>query len=182
MTNIIVVFPKPEEARGIKSILVKNGFSVTAVCTTGAQAMSQVDNMSSGIVVCGYRLVDMIYSDLQSYLPEGFEMLLIASSHILSERSYGDIISLAMPLKVHNLLETVSMMVENMERRKRKRRAQPRERNPEEQKIILEAKHLLMERNNMTEEEAHRYIQKSSMDSGTNLLETSQMVLTMFRS
>ncbi len=175
MTNIIVVFPKPEEARGIKSILVKNGFSVTAVCTTGAQAMS-------GIVVCGYRLVDMIYSDLQSYLPEGFEMLLIASSRILSERSYGDIISLAMPLKVHNLLETVSMMVENMERRKRKRRAQPRERNPEEQKMILEAKHLLMERNNMTEEEAHRYIQKSSMDSGTNLLETSQMVLTMFRS
>lgn len=86
MTNIIVVFPKPEEARGIKSILVKNGFSVTAVCTTGAQAMSQVDNMSGGIVVCGYRLVDMIYSDLQSYLPEGFEMLLIASSRILSDR------------------------------------------------------------------------------------------------
>ena len=43
MTNIIVVFPKPEEARGIKGLLVKNGFSVTAVCTTGAQAMSQVD-------------------------------------------------------------------------------------------------------------------------------------------
>ena len=94
----------------------------------------------------------------------------------------GMSISLAMPLKVHDLLETVSMMVETMERRKRKRRTQPRERNPEEQKIILEAKHLLMERNNMTEEEAHRYIQKSSMDSGTNLLETSQMVLTMFRS
>lgn len=182
MTNIIVVFPKPEEARGIKGLLVKNGFSVTAVCTTGAQAMSQVDNLPGGIVICGYRLVDMIYSDLQSYLPEEFEMLLIASGRVLSERSCGDIISLAMPLKVHDLLETVSMMVETMERRKRKRRAQPRERNPEEQKMILEAKHLLMERNNMTEEEAHRYIQKCSMDSGTNLLETSQMVLTMYRS
>lgn len=79
MTNIIVVFPKPEEARGIKGLLVKNGFSVTAVCTTGAQAMSQVDNLPGGIVICGYRLVDMIYSDLQSYLPEEFEMLLIAS-------------------------------------------------------------------------------------------------------
>ena len=31
----------------------------------------------------------------------------------------------------------------------------------------------------MTEEEAHRYLQKASMDSGTNMLETAQMVLTI---
>ena len=31
----------------------------------------------------------------------------------------------------------------------------------------------------MMEEEAHRYIQKCSMDSGTNLVETAQMVLAM---
>ena len=34
-------------------------------------------------------------------------------------------------------------------------------------------------KNHMTEEEAHRYIQKCSMDSGTNLVETAQMVLTL---
>ena len=33
--------------------------------------------------------------------------------------------------------------------------------------------------NHMTEEEAHRYLQKTSMDSGTNLVETAQMVLSM---
>ena len=36
-----------------------------------------------------------------------------------------------------------------------------------------------MRRNHMTEEEAHRYIQKCSMDSGTNLIETAQMVLSI---
>ncbi len=46
--------------------------------------------------------------------------------------------------------------------------------------LIKEAKELLMFRNNMTEEEAYRYIQKCSMDSGTNMVETAQMVLTMF--
>ena len=30
-----------------------------------------------------------------------------------------------------------------------------------------------MERNQMTEEEAHHYIQKISMDSGTNMVETA---------
>ena len=37
-----------------------------------------------------------------------------------------------------------------------------------------------MEKNGCTEEEAHRYLQKQSMDSGTNLVETAYMVLDMF--
>lgn len=41
MTNIIVVFPKIENAKSIRNVLVRNGFSVTAACTTGAQALSQ---------------------------------------------------------------------------------------------------------------------------------------------
>ena len=38
-----------------------------------------------------------------------------------------------------------------------------------------------MSRNHMTEEQAHKYIQKCSMDSGTNLVETAQMVLAMIK-
>ena len=112
MTNIIVVLPKLEEAKGVKSILVRSGFQVTGICTTGTQAISQMDGLNDGIVICSYKLADMIYTELHEDLPEGFEMLLMA-------------------------------------------------------------------RNHMTEEEAHRYLQKTSMDSGTNLVETAQMVLSM---
>ena len=66
-----------------------------------------------------------------------------------------------------------------MQRRRRKRREAAKQRNPEEKALINKAKALLMDRNHMTEEEAHRYLQKSSMDSGTNMLETAQMVLTI---
>lgn len=55
----------------------------------------------------------------------------------------------------------------------------PPQRSDAGRKDILEAKQLLMERNHMTEEEAHRYLQKTSMDSGTNLVETAQMLLTL---
>ena len=70
-------------------------------------------------------------------------------------------------------------MVQAQERIRRRRRSRPKERSREEQDIITEAKTLLMERNNMTESEAHRYIQKCSMDSGTNLVETAQMVISL---
>ena len=44
-----------------------------------------------------------------------------------------------------------------------------------------QAKKLLMDRNAMTEPEAFRYIQKTSMDTGRSLVESAQMVLTLLR-
>lgn len=181
MTSIIVALPKEEDAKGIKNLLVRNGFPVAAVCTTGSQAISQADHLGGGIVICGYKLSDMIYSQLRECLPAGFEMLLIASRHILVECADNDIVCLAMPLKVYDMVNTVDMMVQAAERQKKRRRERPKERNEEESALILEAKKVLMGRNHMTEEEAHRYIQKCSMDSCTNMVETAQMVLSMMK-
>ena len=82
MTNIIVVLPKLEEAKGVKNILVRSGFQVTGICTTGTQAISQADGLNDGIVICSYKLADMIYTELHEDLPEGFEMLLMASQNL----------------------------------------------------------------------------------------------------
>lgn len=181
MTNIIVALPKLEDAKGIKNVLVRNGFRVTGICTTGAQAVSQADGLHDGILICSYKLADMVYSELHEYLPAGFEMLLMASQHLINECYGNDIVCLSMPLKVNDLISTVGMMTGEIERRRRKNRLKPRVRSAGEEASIQEAKELLMARNHMTEEEAHRYLQKSSMDSGTNLVETAQMVLSMMK-
>ena len=90
-------------------------------------------------------------------------------------------VGLGMPLKVHELISTVGMMSQNLVRRKKKLREKPRQRNEEEAATIAKAKELLMGRNNMTEEEAHRYLQKHSMDNSTSMVETAQMVLSMMQ-
>lgn len=181
MTNIIVVLPKLEDAKGIKNILVRNGIQVTGVCTTGAQAISQADGLNDGIIVCSYKLADMVYSELQECLPIGFEMLLMASNRLLSECQGSGIVCLSMPLKVNDLVSTVDMMCEGIERRRRKAKLKPKVRSVEEEAAIRDAKELLMGRNHLTEAEAHKYLQKCSMDSGTNLVETAQMVLSMMK-
>ena len=79
MTGIIVALPGMDDARNIKNLLVRSGYPVTAVCTSGAQALAQTDCLNDGIVVCGYKLTDMLYSQLYESLPPGFEMLLMAS-------------------------------------------------------------------------------------------------------
>ena len=179
MTNIIVVLPKLEDAKKIKNLLVRSGFQVTGVCTTGAQAISQADGLHDGVVISSYKLVDMMYDELQECLPNGFELLLMASQSVINECYGNDIVCLSMPFKVNDLVNTLNMMAENIIRRRRRRKLQPRVRSADEDAIIMHAKELLMARNHMDEGEAHRYLQKCSMDSGTNLVETAQMVLSM---
>lgn len=181
MINIIVALKKLEDAKGIRNLLMKNGFQVDSVCTTGSQVLSRTDDLNDGIVICSYRMSDMMYSELHACLPKGFEMLLLASANTLQDCDCRDIMSLSMPLKVHDLINTVNMMAQAIERRKRRNRQRPKERSAEEEGLIKEAKELLMNRNHMTEEEAHRYLQKCSMDSGTSLVEEARMVLLMMR-
>ena len=179
MLSIIIAFPKIEDANNIKSLLVRNSYEVHAVCTTGAQAISIANELDEGIVISGYRLPDMLYREMNGYLPKGFEMLLIASAAKLSECVEGNVVSLSMPIKVQDLLNTLQLMTYNYMRRKKREKNRPKQRSEEERDIITKAKLLLMERNNMSEDEAHRYIQKTSMDSGTNMVEMAEMILSM---
>ena len=177
---IIVAFPKVENAKSIKNILVKYGYQVNAVCTTGARALQHADALGEGLVVCAGRLQDMMFSQLREYLPPSFQMLVVASPNQWEEGTKEGVICLSMPLKVHELVSTLEMMSHAFVRRRRKT-SRPPQRNEEDRQMIKKAKEVLMARNNMTEEEAHRYMQKSSMDSGTGMAETAQMILSMMQ-
>ena len=180
MFSIIVGFPKIQDANSIKNVISRNGFTVSEGCTTGAQVVTLANNLDEGIVVCGYRFSDMHYSELNNYLPKGFEMLLVASPEKLEFCQDNNIVCLPMPIKTHDLMNTIQMMSYRYQRRKKKDKDRPKQRTEEEKALIRKAKLILMDRNNMTEEEAHRYLQKNSMDSGTNLVEMAEMVLKMY--
>jgi len=180
--SIIVGFPRLEDANGLRNVISRNGFNVSEACTTGAQVVALAHDLDEGIVVCGYRFADMHFSELNNYLPKGFELLLVASPEKLEYCQDNNIVCLPMPIKTHDLLDTLQMMAYRYQKRKKKDRDKPKERTEEEKALIQKAKLVLMDRNNMTEEEAHRYLQKSSMDSGTSLLEMSEMIIRMLKS
>ena len=181
MTKIIVAFSKPGDAKNIKNILMRSGFQVVAVCTSGGQVLTCMEDLNGGIIVSGYRFEDMLYRDILEYMPKEFEMLLVASPNRFGGMMPQGIVCLPMPIKVQVLVDTLEEMCESQTSRKKKRKKQPVQRSEEETKLILEAKELLIERNRMAELEAHRYLQKCSMDSGTNMVETAQMVISLIR-
>lgn len=179
MVSIIVAFPKNEDAKGIRSLLVRNGFNVQGAANNGASVVNIANSLDSGIVVCGYKFADMVYHEVAHYLPQEFKMLLVASKQVLDQCQGEDIMGLSMPLKAYELLQTLAMMVDNMEAARRRKKRRPPHRSEEEIEILEQAKRVLTERNNLTEEEAHRYIQKNSMDTGRTMVETAQMLLSL---
>lgn len=179
MTGIIVAFYKQEDAISIKNILVRNGYKVSSVCTTGANVLAAADDYNDGIVVCGYKITDMLYYQLRESLPGEFEMLVVASPARLEGEQYDGVVNVAMPLKVYDLVNTVEMLNNTIMRRRKKRKEKPRTRSSEDMRKLKDAKDILMSRNNMSEEEAHRYMQKISMDSGVNMVETAEMILNL---
>jgi len=180
VANIIVAFPRLDDAKNVKNILVRSGFSVAAVCTTGAQALAYADVLSEGIIVSAYKLADVPWFEINGDLPQGFEMLILASKHRLAECAGSGVMTLSMPFVISDFLDTVQMMIVAANRKKRRDKNKPRMRTDEDRQIITFAKELLMERNGFTEDEAHKFIQKCSMDSGTNMVESARMVASMF--
>lgn len=178
MGSIIVAMPKMETAKKISEMLKSRGMQAIEICTTGSGILSRVHQLDSGIVICARKFTDMYCREIADSLPEYFEMLILTSKEGLA-LCPPDIVTITMPVHSSDLLSTIEMMLMQLERKIRKARKKPGMRSSEEQACIDKAKKLLMERNNMTEPEAFRYIQKCSMDSSTNIVETAQMILLL---
>ncbi len=177
--NIILVFPKQETAKNLKQVLRRANYTVDASVSTVAQALQAASECDSGIIVCNYKLIDGMAIDIYDSVGDRFRLLMIGPKDYVEARAIPDVFSLSTPLHVSEFLETMEVMSYAYARWRKKMRAKPKVRSEKEQKTIDRAKALLMERNGLTEPEAHRYIQKSSMDNGTGVVETAFMILAL---
>ena len=182
MVSIIVAFKKQTDAANIRNLLTRFGYNVVGVCTSGGAVLNLIDQMidSDGIIVCGCRLSDMDCFNLYKYMPEYYEMVIMGSQAALEQVEYIDALKIALPMKAQAFMNNIGLLETTMMRRRKKRREMPKSRSGEERILIDSAKSLLMEAKKYTEEEAHRYLQKTSMSNGTSMVETAQMVLELF--
>ncbi len=178
MVSIVVAFAKLENGRRIRNALLRKGIEVTTVCTKGGQVIRNIADNPDSIVISGFRFSDMHYWELREYLPKDCKMLVITSHENGAEIWEEDVDVMIMPLKMQQLVAYVEECQEDIRRRRQKRRIPVR--SAQDQNMINEAKRLLQLHNNLTEEEAHSYLQKRSMDSGLNLVETSRMIIDSY--
>lgn len=181
MGSILIAMPQTDDAGKLAGALRSQGMlSDISICNSGAQVLRIAHELDCGVVICMKKLRDMYYNELADALPEYFGIIVLTRDASL-DMAGDNMVRLMMPFKTRALLETVEMMMQNFYRSLKRKKDAPPKRSREEQRVIDSAKALLMERNGMTEPEAFRYLQKSSMDTGRSLVESADMLLLLLR-
>lgn len=174
MDKVILAFEGEKTTARVRDILESSGAAACLICHSAAEVKRLVNKQHVTVVLCGYKLRDETAEALCADLPFTCSVLVLAVQNLLDMIENEDIFKLTAPVSRNDLLSSVRMLTQVGRRIERYTRPKHSE---EEQEYILQAKKLLMERNGMTEEQAHRFLQKRSMDSGAKLIQTAQMVL-----
>lgn len=175
MGAILVAMPKHEDSDRIADIIRRSDiWEEVFICDTGSEVLRRIVDMDISLVVCTRKLRDMGYEELYNYMPVSMNMLLLTKD-VRTDLFSSNIIIVQIPFKTSDLVSSMRMLMPSGYRRREKKTAT---RSEGDKLTIDKAKRLLMDRNNMTEPEAYRYLQKNSMDMGRTLSETAQMILS----
>ena len=96
------------------------------VCvSTGAAALVEAGRDDFGIVISGYSLPDMYYKQLSDCLPRYYQLLFVGKPEMLQDGDSG-ILALSVPVRVSDLINTVSMMLSQLQRSRKKDQKKPK--------------------------------------------------------
>ena len=174
MEKVIVAFEGDKSCRRVREILEPGGAASCIVCRSAAEGRRTANKQRGTVVVCGYKFPDGSAEELLADLPPSCAMLMVADQSMPDLGGSDDIFQLAAPGRREDRTASVRMRLQMGRRLERFSRPH---RSGEERALVEQAKALLMDRNEMTEEQAHRFLQKKSMNSGVKLAETARMVL-----
>ena len=172
--NVFIAFPSKSTAVSVAKMVAGDGMNVACITTTGGELKKYIGYYGGGIVVCGYKFSDMHIPDLLDDIPPEFTIILIGSPEQLSHCNSDRLFKLSVPLQRTELLCSINMLV-NMDTQFK---TNINERDVNADKIINRAKRTLIEQYDMTEDQAHRYMQKKSMDTGKKMVDIARIIIS----
>ena len=175
MQTVIVAFESGANRAKIREILESEGEFSCMACRSAAEVKRAAHKQHECIIVCGFKLADETCEELFHDLPDGCFMLMVGPQARLELSENEGIFKLQSPIRRGELLASVRMLAQ-FQRYVPKEKG-PAKRGEEERRLIAQAKAVLMDRHGMTEEQAHRFLQKQSMDNGVKLTDTARLVL-----
>ncbi len=170
MKSIIVAYPTRDTAFRLKQVLETEGLYVSHVCGTGSSVLGIAGDMRGGVVVCAGILRDMSAAAIAERLPANFDVVALTQG---GKTDYlGNLISLPLPLDREEFINTVSVLVSS--------ESSFTNRSLKDADYISAAKTILMRTNEMTEMQAHKFLQKESMRQGKKMKDLAKEILSEY--
>ncbi|BCZ45253.1 putative two-component response regulatory protein [Clostridium gelidum] len=178
--KIIIALSNIETGNKLKSLLVQEGYDVIGLCTSGNELIRLVMQYSPDLVLVGYKFKDMSLLDVYETLVDATSFLAIVNEPY---RSFieEDTDIYCIGTKISNVLlsNAIDLIFQGKKRIKKLRdKVEKLEHTLEDRKLIEKAKGKLMSTSGITENEAFRYMQKISMDSGRTMRDIASLILS----
>ncbi len=182
--GILIVCSKPELIKELRNLMLQRGYSSAEYSLSANEARRKLDFFEPELILVNAPLQDELgiefVLDISDITDAG--IIILAKHEHLEEMQYklekvGALI-LPKPINRTTLLQTAKFAVQSRKSIKGlKLQNDDLEKRMQDRKIIEKAKWLLVEKMNMTEPQAHRYIQKRAMDSRTSQIKVAEEIL-----
>jgi len=170
MAKIVVAFRDHTTAESITSLLRESGYEVIRVCTSGNEVKRTFGLIQDGILISGWRLKDRNLDQVIEDLNEHVEVLCISKSAQFANIRSARVFHLSPPVKKSVLAAMADMLIQ-LHYQKLPRR------DDADKQLLDKAKEKIMHEKNMSEQEAHRYLQKLSMRLGIRISQVAEKIL-----
>lgn len=175
MVHIVLAFSHDDTALKIRRMLDGTGYEPDNIlCHTAAELFRAIEDYDNVLVIMGYKLPDMVVDGIYEYVHSGCKIMSIVRADHIEEILNDEIFVLPLPVTRAKLVSSVNMLIGDAPKIKKST-----ERSSPENKLVEEAKLFLMDTYHMTEQQAHRFMQKRSMDSGSKMIDTARLILGM---
>ncbi len=170
MVKIIVAFASEEMNKRITDALEQAGFSVFRRCASAGDVRRTLGECGDGVIITSARLPGATVDELTYDFGKQAVILAVGRPEQLALCTHPDVFKLAMPFSRCELLASVRMMI-------KAHRMRLPGRSDEQTALIERAKQMLMDKWEMTEPQAHRYLQKHAMDTHMKLVDYAAKIL-----
>lgn len=185
--RVIVGAASEKTVKSLKQFLIENGFNVIGEASSGHDFLRKVHTMYPDVALVDYKLKGMNGHELSEILISEKicpVIALIASAELgffVNLSQEPTFVPLVKPCSKQMLTNTINLLVKTSKSLGALEKELKTIKSEKDSKsVINKAKGLLIENMNLTEEEAHRRIQKQSMDKGITKLKIAEAIILMY--
>lgn len=185
--RVVVGSSNEKISKQLELFLIENGFSVVGETKDGYDLLRRVRAMDPDLVLLDTQLKGMSGHELSEVLINEKLCPVIAFITEMEMQYYINLSQeptfapLVKPINKQMLISTINLLIKTSKSISRLENEVSSLKNYQDQKeIINKAKKLLIEYMHLTEEEAHRRIQKQSMDKGISKLKIAEAIILMY--
>lgn len=185
--RVIIGSTNEKMVKQLGQFLMENDLNIVGESNSGHDFLRKVHTIYPDVAIVDYRLKGMNGHELSEILigEKICPVIALISSaeigHFINLSQEPTFVPLVKPCSRGTLINTINLLVKTSKSiGALEKELKSMKTDKDTKKVISHAKRLLMDHLNLTEEEAHRRIQKQSMDKGISKVTIAEAVILMF--